>query len=141
MTAKELWSAFGGEGEYEAWSFGSDADGLAALVLAGKKTATASAYPLYELEGEPLPQAGEYSVILDSTENAVCIIRTTRVSIVPFDEISERQAALEGEGDLSMAYWRRVHRDFFTAELAGTGLSFDERMPVVFEEFELAYAP
>ena len=59
MTAKELWSAFGGEGEYEAWSFGSDADGLAALVLAGKKTATASAYPLYELEGEPLPQAGD----------------------------------------------------------------------------------
>jgi len=141
MTAKELWSAFGGEGEYEVWSFGSDADGLAALVLAGKKTATASAYPLYELEGEPLPQAGEYSVILDSTENAVCIIRTTRVSIVPFDEISERQAALEGEGDLSLAYWRRVHRDFFTAELAGAGLSFDERMPVVFEEFELAYAP
>ena len=36
----------------------------------GVKTATASAYPMYALEKEPLPEAGEYSVILDSREQA-----------------------------------------------------------------------
>ena len=40
---------------YEAWAFGGDPDKLAALVLDGVKTATASAYPMYALEKEPLP--------------------------------------------------------------------------------------
>ncbi|MDE6674412.1 MAG: RNA-binding protein, partial [Acetatifactor sp.] len=64
MTAEEMWSEYTRkEGiahtDYEAWAFGDQADNLAALVAAGRKTATASAYPLYELEQEPLPQAGE----------------------------------------------------------------------------------
>ena len=52
--------------EYDAWCFGGDADLLAALVVEGKKTATSSAYPLYALDNEPLPQEGTYSVILNS---------------------------------------------------------------------------
>lgn len=49
----------------DAWSFGDIpqmADELAALVLAGKKTATTSAAALYEIEQEALPQSGTYSV-------------------------------------------------------------------------------
>ena len=72
MTADEMWRSSGLRGEYEAWAFGDAPDELAALVLSGRKTATASAYPVYEAEGEPLPKAGEYSVILDSGDNAVC---------------------------------------------------------------------
>ena len=98
MDAATLWAAFGAAGDYEAWSFGGDPDGLAALVLAGKKTATASAFPLYEQEGEPLPRAGEYSVILDSRDQALCVIRTTRVFVVPFRDVDDRQAWKEGEG-------------------------------------------
>ena len=139
MDAATLWAAFGAAGDYEAWSFGGDPDGLAALVLAGKKTATASAFPLYEAEGEPLPRAGEYSVILDSRDQALCVIRTTRVFVVPFRDVDRRQAWKEGEGDRSPEYWRQVHRDFFTRELAEAGLPFSEDMPVVCEEFELVY--
>lgn len=81
MTGKELWDRFIEENnlddcEYEAWAFGVDADLLAHLVAIGAKTATASAYPLYELEDEPLPLTGAYSVILDAKDNAVCIIQT-----------------------------------------------------------------
>ena len=139
MTAEEIWLASGLEGEYEAWSFGGDPDGLAALVFSGKKTATASAFPCYEEEGEPLPEPGEYSVILDSRDEAICIIKTTKVYITPFNEVTERHARMEGEGDLSLKYWREVHRDFFIGELAEIGRSFTEDMPVVCEEFERAY--
>ena len=68
------------------------------------KTATCSAALLYELEQEEYPKEGDYSVILDSTGNAVCIIRTTKVSVLPFDLVSERHAWKEGEGDRSLEW-------------------------------------
>lgn len=118
MSDKELWQQFcqekGIENEtYEAWSFGVEADLLAHLVENGEKTATSSAYPLYELEKEPLPQVQEYSVVLDSHEQAICIIKTTKVTIVPFIDVSVDHAYKEGEGDKSLAYWRQVHEVFF----------------------------
>lgn len=72
-------------------------------------------------------------------ENAVCITRTKKVSIIPFMKISEQYARLEGEGDLSLAYWRTIHRRFFTRELESHQLVFDENMQVVCEEFEVVY--
>ena len=141
MNAEQMWAAYAAGhpeaagADYDAWAFGGDPDGLARLVLSGVKTATASAYPLYALEGEPLPEAGEYSVLLDSREEAVCVIRTERVFTAPFREVGPEQARREGEGDRSLAYWRRVHEAFFTEELAGAGLRFTPELPVVCEEF------
>lgn len=146
MTAKELWEAFLREKnlpdcEYDAWAFGVDADQLAHLVVTGKKTATASAYPLYELEGEPLPETGEYSVILDSQDRAVCIIRTMKVSVVPFHDVTAEHACKEGEGDLSLTYWRDVHEKVFAQWLREAGLDFSYDMKVVCEEFSVVYRP
>ncbi|MGM9550247.1 MAG: ASCH domain-containing protein [Faecousia sp.] len=143
MNAQEMWNRCCEKekitGHYEAWQFGGAPDELAELVLNGIKTATASAYPLYALEGEALPKAGEYSVILNTRDEAVCVIRTTKVSLIPFREVSEEHAFREGEGDRSLSYWRQVHRDFFTREMMDAGLAFDEDMPVVCEEFLLVY--
>ncbi len=94
MTAEELWKRSGLSGEYEAWAFGGAPDKLAALVKSGIKTATCSALILYELENEPIPKQGDYSVIIDSADNAVCIIRTTNVYIESFDCVSEEHAFL-----------------------------------------------
>ena len=140
MTAEEMWKQSGLAGEYDAWAFGEAADKLAALVKAGIKTATCSAYDLYEVEGEDLPQPGETSVILDSADEAVCIIRTTRVYVVPFDEVTAEHAFREGEGDRSLAYWREVHESFLKEELSSIGRSFDGSTRVVCEEFEVVYA-
>lgn len=144
MTHQDMWAAYravnpAAGDDYEAWAYGSDPDGLAELTRAGVKTATSSAGPLYEPEGEPLPRAGECSVILNSRDEAVCITRTTRVYTVPFREVSAGHAYQEGEGDRSLAYWRRVHEDFFRAELSEAGLEFSRLMPVVCEEFEIVY--
>ncbi len=144
MTAEDLWKEYARKAgiahmEYEAWAFGDAENELAALTAGGIKTATSSAFPLYEAEGEPLPQAGEYSVILDSREQAVCVIRTERVYVTPFREVGEEQARREGEGDLSLAYWREVHERFFRREMEEAGLRFDRDMPVVCEEFICVY--
>ena len=139
MTAEELWRKSGLQGRYEAWAFGGAPDKLADLVRKGIKTATCSACVLYELEKEEIPKEGDYSVILDSNENALCIIRTNRVYIESFDKVSAEHAFKEGEGDRSLAYWRDVHREFFTEELKPFGLEFDEKMKLVCEEFEVVY--
>ena len=144
MTKKELWKAFITNSniddcEYEAWAFGVDADLLANLVANGEKTATASAYSLYALEGEPLPKEGDYSVILDSGDNAVCVIQNRRVTIVPFNEVTAEHAYKEGEGDKSLAYWKEVHEKFFTECLNEAGQEFTPDMKVVCEEFIVVY--
>ena len=139
MTAEELWKRSGLSGKYEAWAFGGTPDKLAALVKSGIKTATCSALILYELENEPIPNRGDYSVILDSADNAICIIRTNKVYIEPFDCVSEKHAFKEGEGDRSLEYWRRVHIDFFTEEFSARKLVFDKTIDLVCEEFEVVY--
>ena len=146
MKAEELWRKFcqekniAGEVPYEAWAFGGAPDELAELVCKGMKTGTASAYDLYALDdSEPLPKPETYSVILNSREEAVCVIKTTKVTLVPFDQVTADHAFKEGEGDRSLAYWRRVHEEFFRDEFAAFGLEFHEKRLIVCEEFELVY--
>lgn len=134
-----MWNQSGLTGEYDAWSFGDDADKLAQLVKDGIKTATCSAYCFYEMEEEDLPETGAYSIILDSCDQAVCIIRTTKVYVTSFNEVTAEHAFKEGEGDRSLEYWREVHKSFFTEELKEVNLPFDEEMKLVCEEFEVVY--
>ena len=127
MTPQEMWNAYKqinpsiGD-EIDAWAFGVEADLLADLVLKGEKTATTSAYDLYAVEDEPLPQEGTFDVILDSKDQAICIIEITKVSVQPFHQVSADHAYKEGEGDKSLAYWRQVHEDFFKDWLGEAGL-------------------
>lgn len=143
MNAEEMWERYceksGVHAEYDAWAFGGAPDALAELVLNGVKTATAFAYPFYELEQEPLPKAGEYNIILNAKDEAVCVTKTTSVYVVPFREVSADHAFREGEDDRSLDSWRAIHRDFFTREMNEAGLTFDEDMPVVCEEFMRVY--
>ena len=140
MTAQEMWDRSGFQGNYQAWAFGGAPDKLAKLVMQGVKTATCSALALYEYENEEIPKAGDYSVILDSDGQAVCIIRTTKVYIETFDQVSERHAYLEGEGDRSLEYWRQEHEEFFTEELKTIQQNFDAKMELVCEKFEVVFA-
>ncbi len=124
----------------EAWGFGDGprmADELGALVLEGKKTATCGALWEYEAEGEPLPQPGEYSIILSGEGQPICLIETTEVRVVPYDKVEPQFAYDEGEGDRSLAYWREVHWQVFTKYLGDLGLQPAIDMPLVCERFRL----
>ena len=125
-----------------AWSFGDSpdlADDLVALVLRGDKTATASAAWEYEVDDEPLPAPGDLSIVLDGSGEPQALIRTTEVTVVPFDAVSTDHAHREGEGDKSLAYWRAEHERCWRGTLAATPYEFDTTMPVVCERFEVLY--
>lgn len=116
-----------------AWSFGAtaqEADALLDLVLAGRKTATASA--LSDYAAEDLPASGDLSIVLDSGGHPRALLRTISVRVVAFEEVDEEHARGEGEG--SLADWRAVHERFFTEHSAQ---AFDPRIPVVLETFEV----
>lgn len=123
-----------------AWAFGADpvqADALLALVLGGKKTATASAFEDYS-ESDPVPVVGSLSIVLDGAGHPRALLRTTEVSVVAFDEVSEAHAHAEGEGDRSLAQWRHDHERFFT-DVDPFGRGFRHDMPVVLEGFVVHY--
>lgn len=119
------------------WQFGDSpalADELAQLVLDGLKTATCTSMVAYQKEtarGEA-PAIGSYSIILNGKGQAVCVIRTLATSVTRFCDVMPELARKEGEGDLSLEYWRQEHRRYFERE--GT---FSEGMELVFEEFEV----
>ena len=144
MTPQEMWNVYKqinpliGD-EIDVWAFGVEADLLADLVLKGEKTATVSAYDLYALEDEPLPQEGTFDVILDSQNQAVCIVEITKVSVQSFNQVSAQHAFKEGEGDKTLVYWRQVHEDFFKDCLGEAGLTFTPESKVVLEEFRKVY--
>ena len=144
MTPQEMWNDYKkinpsiGD-EIDAWAFGVEPDLLADLVLRGEKTATASTYDLYALEAESLPQEGTFDVILDSQNQAVCIVKIIKVSVQPFHQVSDQRAFKEGEGDKSLAYWRQVHEDCSAEWLREAGLTFTPESKVVLEEFRKVY--
>jgi len=130
------------EARHSAWQFcggGKSADRLTALVLAKIKTATSGLYDCYAADGEPVPQEGDCSIILNSDGRPECIVVTRKVTVLPFDEVGEDIAEKEGEGDQSLEYWRRVHEKFFREECARCGLEFSPKMNVVCEEFEMVF--
>lgn len=95
-----------------AWQFGANPDTLAQLVIDGKKTASCSGYLFYELENEPIPTTGDYSVILNSKNQPVAIIKTTQVDVMPMNEVPEDFAIAEGEDDRTYQYWWDAHEAF-----------------------------
>lgn len=123
----------------QIYAFGASpqmADELAQLVINERKTATTSAYALYTKD-EPMPQVGDYNLILDGHDCPVAITQTTRCQVVPYNEVTAAHAYLEGEGDRSLAYWRSVHEPFFQAEYRAANQRFSSTIPCLCEQFIL----
>lgn len=146
---QDYWQAFavavGGVDEarfYEACIFGDSealADELAALVLRGIKRGTASSVWSVEAQGKPLPKPGDLSVMLDGAGRPQGVIETRSIEVMAFKDVTAAFAAVEGEGDGSLAYWQEAHRAYFTREAEAVGRVFTEDMPVCCECFDLVY--
>ncbi len=113
-----------------------DANLCASLVLQRKKTATSSLKIAYKIENEPLPQMGNLQIITDWDKRPVCLIEIIDIQEIPFYQISESFARLEGEGDLSLDFWRKSHKTFFTEECKAYGIPFREDMIIICEIFK-----
>ena len=86
-----------------------------------------------------MPVVAEYRVVRDGAGAARCVLQTTEVRLLAFEDVDAAFAADEGEGDRSLASWREDHLAYFQRELAGLGLSASPRMLLVCERFRLLH--
>jgi uncharacterized protein YhfF len=150
LSAEKLWQEYrakGGVGSDApvpaAWHFcftQPEADECARLVLLGRKRATAPSLWGFAVRGETPPTVGHLEIVTTWSGEACAIIRTTDVIVRAFCDVPAEFARAEGEGDGSLEWWRRAHREYYARELAGTDYSFSDDMPIVCQYFEVVHA-
>ena len=98
--------------DLETFSFGDGPDlanRLLELVLAGTKRATCWA----ESQGLLSAEVGKLMVVLDGQGAPKAVLKTIELTKRRFDEVDEAFAYDEGEGDLSLIFWRTAHTQYF----------------------------
>ena len=123
--------------EVRAYRFGDTPNELAQLVVDGVKTATCNALRLYELNNRPIPQVGNYNIILNKAFEPVCVIQITAVEIKKYDEIDEAFAIAEGDG--SYKNWDDIHVRFFKEQLGLFNESFHRQIELVCQIFKVIH--
>lgn len=128
---------------FQVWHFGDTpemARELAELVISDQKIATASLVKVNELKPELAPIPDGLSVVTNFEGNPLCVIQTTEIHHLPFNKVDAQFAFNEGEGDRSLDYWRKVHRDYFTKEARELDIEFNEESLICCERFKLLFS-
>ena len=109
------------------------------LIKSGRQRAGTGLQLACEHDGEPIAQTGDIEIVLDHRNQPALITRIVRSEIVAFIEVSAEYAAIEGEGDGSLEYWRKGHWNFFSRECRRIGKEPEESMPVICNVFEVLH--
>jgi uncharacterized protein YhfF len=117
-------------------------DALVAAILSGRKVSTTSLCLEYEIEGAALPVPGQRTRVVDSTNQPIAVIETTRVDVVPLGDVDIEHALDEGEGFTSVAEWRAGHEKFWHSDemrnaLGDPAFTVDDDTRVVLERFRV----
>lgn len=131
-----------------AESFGDNpalADELLNEILHGTKRATSSLASEYVYYNERVPQPDDNCIICDGAGEPRAILRIISVDRGTFFDVDPEFAAAEGEGDLSLAYWRREHEKFWRRTQKSIGNQWtpeDTLTPggeLILERFEICW--
>jgi len=109
------------------------------LIKSGRKRAGTGLLWAYEHDREPIATTGDIEIVVDHRNLPSLITRIVRSEIVAFNEVSSEYAAIEGEGDGSLEYWRKGHWNFFSRECRRIGREPTEAMPVICNVFEVLH--
>ena len=127
---------------YEHFYFGDNerlANDLAELVLVGTKRATANLVWSFEAAKQRVRVPGDLRIVTDWNGKPMCAIETTKVEIVPFGEVTDEFAAIEGEGDGTLKYWVWGHTNYFKRECTRLNQDFSKDMLVACEQFKVVF--
>ena len=117
-----------------------DANYCAKLVVKNIKQATAPSLWSFKINNEKLPRQGDLNIIRDWNKIPQDIILTTKIELIKFNEITAKFAQKEGEGDKSLAYWRKVHKAYYKREMQGYKGGFSQDMIIVCQYFKTIYS-
>ena len=109
------------------------------LIKSGRKRAGTGLLWAYEHDREPIAASGDIEIVVNHRNQPVLITRIVSSEIVPFNEVSAEYAAIEGEGDGSLAYWREGYWRFFSRECKRIGKEPAQTMPVICNVFEVLH--
>lgn len=114
-------------------------DDLLELYLSGRKTAGSSVIEDFLSAGDPVPCVGNYWIYLSSAGLPCCILQTEKTVTHKFKDVPAEIALAEGEGDLSLHYWRKVHSELYSPHLSEWGISHIDNATIVTEYFKIVY--
>jgi uncharacterized protein YhfF len=119
-------------------------DSGVAAILAGRKTAMTGLPQLHEHAGDPVAEAGQRFVVLDSDGQPAAVIEVTEVRVVPISTVGDEYAHAEGRGYADAAQWRTAHEEFFRSEpvasFLGSVPEIDDDTLVITTRFRLVHA-
>lgn len=147
-AAAALWSAYreavpGPDGEHPSVEYFGDsaelANDLLALVLEGRKRATAALVAEFEAEGQPLPQIGGHWIACDGSGTPIAVLRSTELRLGTVDSVDDSFAWDEGEDDRTRDSWLREHTKFWRRVADAQGFRWSDDMEVVFERFDVVW--
>jgi uncharacterized protein YhfF/GNAT superfamily N-acetyltransferase len=120
-------------------------DKLTALAFGGGKVVTSDLLANYEIEGEPVEQPGDISILLDSDERPVAMIEDVRSIVIRLADMTDDDAIDEGEGYADAAAFRVSHEDHWNAfidevrdGLGDPTFTITDDTPIVVERFRIA---
>lgn len=114
-------------------------DELGALVVSGRKRATAGLLRDFSETGAPVPAAGDFVIVVRGDGGPLCIYQSTDVRVGPLSSVDAQFAWDEGEGDRNRDWWLAAHRDFFQRQAAAEGFAFHGDIETVFERFRVVW--
>ena len=114
-------------------------DELLALIKSGRKRAGTGLLWAYEHDGDKIARLGDIEIVIDHENRPALVTRIVSSEIIPFNEVTSEYAAIEGEGDGSLDYWRRGHWNFFSRECERIGKQPSETMLVICCVFEVLH--
>ena len=121
---------------------GPERDRLVEAILDGRKTATTSLMAEYLHDHEPLPSSGRRTILVNSDNQPVAVLRYASVSVIRLGLVTWQHVLNEGEGYKSLAEWREAHESFWTSEnmrqaLDDPDFTVDDQTLVVLETFHV----
>ena len=123
---------------YESFRIGladEDAETGAELILSKQKTTTSSLLWEYESSGKALPPLGNLSVVENGRRAPVCIVQTTWIEAIRFDDVDAQFAFEYGEGDRTLEGWRKMFWSYYSNACKALGREMSPDTPLVCERF------
>ena len=128
---------------YEAFRVGNSEESAnegAQLILSGKKTTTSSLLWEYENLRKPLPKVGSLSILENGKGEAVCVVETTWLEVLPLEEIDAGFAIAYGEWGSTLAEWQQNAWRYYSTQCQQLGREPTLQMTLVCERFRIVYA-